>query len=43
MAGINAGRRALDKEEVILSRSDAYIGVLIDDLVTKVLLNHTVS
>ncbi len=35
MAGINAGRRALDKEEVILSRSDAYIGVMIDDLVTK--------
>ncbi|TYS85004.1 tRNA uridine-5-carboxymethylaminomethyl(34) synthesis enzyme MnmG [Rossellomorea aquimaris] len=35
MAGINAACRALDKEEVILSRSDAYIGVLIDDLVTK--------
>ncbi|UII55960.1 tRNA uridine-5-carboxymethylaminomethyl(34) synthesis enzyme MnmG [Cytobacillus spongiae] len=35
MAGINAGRRALEREEVILSRSDAYIGVLIDDLVTK--------
>jgi tRNA uridine 5-carboxymethylaminomethyl modification enzyme len=35
MAGINAGRRALDKEEVILNRSQAYIGVLIDDLVTK--------
>ncbi|QOR66659.1 tRNA uridine-5-carboxymethylaminomethyl(34) synthesis enzyme MnmG [Cytobacillus suaedae] len=35
MAGINAGRRALDKEELILNRSDAYIGVLIDDLVTK--------
>jgi len=35
MAGINAARKALDKEEVILSRSDAYIGVLIDDLVTK--------
>lgn len=35
MAGINAGRKALDKEEVILSRADAYIGVLIDDLVTK--------
>lgn len=35
MAGINAGRRALGQDEVILSRSDAYIGVLIDDLVTK--------
>ncbi len=35
MAGINAGRRSLDKEELILNRSDAYIGVLIDDLVTK--------
>ncbi|EDL64161.1 tRNA uridine-5-carboxymethylaminomethyl(34) synthesis enzyme MnmG [Bacillus sp. SG-1] len=35
MAGINAACRALDKEEVILNRSDAYIGVLIDDLVTK--------
>lgn len=35
MAGINAARRAFNKEEVILSRSDAYIGVLIDDLVTK--------
>ncbi|MBN8194552.1 tRNA uridine-5-carboxymethylaminomethyl(34) synthesis enzyme MnmG [Bacillus sp. NTK074B] len=35
MAGINAACSALDKEEVILSRSDAYIGVLIDDLVTK--------
>lgn len=35
MAGLNAGRKALGKEEVILSRSDAYIGVLIDDLITK--------
>ena len=35
MAGINAGLNALGREELILSRSDAYIGVLIDDLVTK--------
>ncbi len=35
MAGINAGRKALDKEPIILNRSDAYIGVLIDDLITK--------
>ncbi len=35
MAGINAAARAVGKEEVILDRSDAYIGVLIDDLVTK--------
>lgn len=35
IAGINAGLNVLGKEELILSRSDAYIGVLIDDLVTK--------
>ncbi|WP_313428378.1 tRNA uridine-5-carboxymethylaminomethyl(34) synthesis enzyme MnmG [Siminovitchia terrae] len=35
MAGINAARNIFGKDEVILSRSDAYIGVLIDDLVTK--------
>lgn len=35
MAGINAGLNALGKEQLILSRSDAYIGVLIDDLITK--------
>lgn len=35
MAGINAACRSLGKKEVILNRSDAYIGVLIDDLVTK--------
>lgn len=35
MAGINACLNALGREELVLSRSDAYIGVLIDDLITK--------
>lgn len=35
MAGINAASKVLGKEPVILDRSQAYIGVLIDDLVTK--------
>ncbi|MEH7084824.1 tRNA uridine-5-carboxymethylaminomethyl(34) synthesis enzyme MnmG [Neobacillus drentensis] len=35
MAGINAGLNALGRDQLILSRSDAYIGVLIDDLITK--------
>ncbi|WP_301420954.1 tRNA uridine-5-carboxymethylaminomethyl(34) synthesis enzyme MnmG [Mammaliicoccus lentus] len=35
MAGINAAGKVLGKEDVILRRSDAYIGVLIDDLITK--------
>ena len=35
IAGINAALKVLGKEEIILDRSQAYIGVLIDDLVTK--------
>ncbi|MEY8411961.1 tRNA uridine-5-carboxymethylaminomethyl(34) synthesis enzyme MnmG [Lachnospiraceae bacterium 62-26] len=35
IAGINAARKLQGKEAMILDRSEAYIGVLIDDLVTK--------
>lgn len=35
VAGINAAMQILGKEPLILDRSEAYIGVLIDDLVTK--------
>ena len=35
MAGINAARKVKDAPPVILNRSQAYIGVLIDDLITK--------
>ena len=35
IAGINAAMEVLGKEQLVLDRSQAYIGVLIDDLVTK--------
>ena len=35
IAGLNAGLKVKNEEPLILTRSDAYIGVLIDDLVTK--------
>ncbi|KAJ2899050.1 glucose inhibited division protein A-domain-containing protein [Zalerion maritima] len=35
VAGLNAGRKALGLDPVSISRKDAYIGVMIDDLVTK--------
>ncbi|MBY0123654.1 tRNA uridine-5-carboxymethylaminomethyl(34) synthesis enzyme MnmG [Bacillus sp. S/N-304-OC-R1] len=35
IAGINAAMNVFGKDELILNRSDAYIGVMIDDLITK--------
>jgi tRNA uridine 5-carboxymethylaminomethyl modification enzyme len=35
IAGANAGLNALDKEEFFIDRSEGYIGVMIDDLITK--------
>ena len=41
IGGINAHQNCNNKDKFILSRSDAYIGVLIDDLITKEPRSHT--
>ncbi|RAR14366.1 GIDA-domain-containing protein [Stemphylium lycopersici] len=35
IAGINAGLKSLGKEAMVLTRADGYIGIMIDDLITK--------
>ncbi|KRB29578.1 tRNA uridine 5-carboxymethylaminomethyl modification protein [Mesorhizobium sp. Root695] len=35
LAGLNAARRASDDEQIVLSRTEAYIGVMVDDLTSR--------
>lgn len=35
LAGINAGAASLGREPLVLNRADSYIGVMVDDLITK--------
>jgi len=41
IAGINAALKAMGQEPFVLSRSEAYIGVMIDDLINKLQMNLT--
>ena len=43
MAGINAALKVQGREPFILTRSEAYIGVLIDDLSRRGRMNRTAS
>ena len=39
LAGLNAARKAMDKEQLVLPRHSSYLGTLVDDLVTKGVLD----
>ena len=39
LAGLNAARHALEKDELVLARHTSYLGTLVDDLVTKALMD----
>lgn len=42
LAGVNAARRAQDLATVVIPRDSSYLGTLVDDLVTKVPLQHSI-
>lgn len=40
LAGVNAARKIQNKSEIILTRDNSYIGVMIDDIINKRHLSH---